>query len=631
MAPKDPKGAVQLFEVVGRAPTRRSDADPAVVVEAGWGVPATVCAAVRLRASRPLRDAKIVVELRGFTDTKWVNGKPVERDGQTNTVGEPPVRLVKKFLQLVEVVKEKETLEPVEFGELTFPFKINLPKSGLPPSYSDKTSSITYHFKTTLSYQDGMRLLKTHREIETPVTVLMPEAARSRLLLSNQTPLVHQADPTDAKCGYAIHLPIRVVRPGEVVTADVELHSTPAGSKIRLISASLRSTKEYLGAENRAALVKFPRPLSEASENIGAAVPSRSQALTRRFTLIVDKDIAQPSLESPLISIKTFFRLEVVLDTSETPNVAIEVPLVVIPADAPQQQPVEPAFQMEASSHMLPPYPADLPHPNHSVAKTQHPVVRRSTTPPFPPQDYVYSQQNSGASPAVPDSPSTRSVPGFTSGTTQSPSSSGYSSMSSATYAQQQAILAQMAVQQQQQYVPPGPPLARSTSSGNALRVEFWAHWPESMELFIGVYQAGYQPQYDPYQQIDALYRGAPASSDELPPLTQAAPAAERLAARDIDPFSSPRSSPRRPTEVLTPARYMRGVAVDSGSISSGEAVGAAVPARGVAPASEVANPATTGSGSQGRSALSKMDALLSEIDNVHTTLETSTAAGVSS
>ncbi|KAJ3281362.1 hypothetical protein HDU76_008943 [Blyttiomyces sp. JEL0837] len=42
---------------------------------------------------------------------------------------------------------------------------------------------------------------------------------------------------------------------------------------------------------------------------------------SRKFTLVVDPAIAKPSLESPLISIKTVVRLEIILDTSFHGNI----------------------------------------------------------------------------------------------------------------------------------------------------------------------------------------------------------------------------------------------------------------------------------------------------------------------
>ncbi|KAJ1529065.1 hypothetical protein HK405_002350, partial [Cladochytrium tenue] len=69
-------GAVELLELAGRLPTRRSPTDPAIVVEAGWGRSATIHAEVRLRTVRPLRDARILAELQGHSETRWVRGQP---------------------------------------------------------------------------------------------------------------------------------------------------------------------------------------------------------------------------------------------------------------------------------------------------------------------------------------------------------------------------------------------------------------------------------------------------------------------------------------------------------------------------------------------------------------------------
>ncbi|KAJ3321503.1 hypothetical protein HDU76_014087, partial [Blyttiomyces sp. JEL0837] len=215
------------------------------------------------------------------------------------------------------------------FGVITLPFKINLPKNGMPPSYIDRAGTIDYHFKTTLSWQEGLKLLKTHREIETPIQIIMPESARTRLL-SNDSPLSHEVPGTDQKCGYSINIPSRILKPGDPVYITVTVNTTPSTSSIRMINVSLRSTTDYTGSE-RATQVKFPRPLSEATESPGISVNGSTGPWSHKFTLVVDPAIAKPSLESPLISIKTVFRLEIILDTSETPNVAVEVPVVVVP------------------------------------------------------------------------------------------------------------------------------------------------------------------------------------------------------------------------------------------------------------------------------------------------------------
>ncbi|KAJ3196070.1 hypothetical protein HK101_010171 [Irineochytrium annulatum] len=314
--------SVVQFDVVGLGANLSHGA---IVAEGGWGVASTVHAAVQLKAGRVLKDAKVVVELRGVTETRWTGAKPMDV-GDRN-----PNKVAKRFLQLVEVVRDKrEALQPNEFGIITLPFKIDLPKSGLPSTYEDRAGTIKYYFKATLAYQDGMKLLKSHREIEVPLIIRMPEFARQRLL-TTISPLSHTPPFTPSKCAYTIHIPTRTLEPGQHLIADVSITSTPANASIRLVNASLRGVCEYTGNE-RKSVVKFPRPLSEICESVGRGVGgAEAEPWRRRWELRVTEGVARPSCESPLISVKTFFRFEIVLDTSEIPNVAVEVPIVIVP------------------------------------------------------------------------------------------------------------------------------------------------------------------------------------------------------------------------------------------------------------------------------------------------------------
>ncbi|KAJ3158467.1 hypothetical protein HK101_001314, partial [Irineochytrium annulatum] len=396
--------SVVQFDVVGLGANSENGK---IVAEGGWGVASTVNAAIQLKVSKILKDAKVVVELRGLTETKWKVDGSKPADGHDKT----PTRVAKRFLQLVEVVRDKkEALQPNEFGVITLPFKIDLPKSGLPSSYEDRAGSISYHFKATLAYQDGMKLLKSHREVEVPFYIRMPESARQRLL-STPSPLSHNAPFSSEKCSYSINVPTRTLQPGECLTADVAISSTPDGASIRLVNASLRSVCEYTGSE-RASQVKFPRPLSEAAESVGVPIPPGSQPWSRRFSLLVDPSIAKASCESPLISIKTFFRFEIVLDTSEVPNVAVEVPIVVVPMMYDPNR-VEPSTKSTpspyGSSQPSPPvvYPT-TPNSLSGSAKSSpslqpvqqpnlyQPQFQQPQTPPMQPQPIHYAQSDIG-------------------------------------------------------------------------------------------------------------------------------------------------------------------------------------------------------------------------------------------
>ncbi|KAJ3281361.1 hypothetical protein HDU76_008942 [Blyttiomyces sp. JEL0837] len=199
--------SIQRFEVVGLGPNR-IEPNIGIVAEAGWDTTKTIEAAVLLKSTKPLKSAKVVVELRGLTETRWKGPKPLDM----NDTGLVPQCISKQFLKVTEVVTEKEWLEPDE---------------PVPPSYNDPAGTIVYYFKTTLSFQQGLKLLKTHREIETPIQIIIPESARERLL-SNDSPIYYKVPPTNQQCGYTVNIPSRVLKPGDRVFVTVTVDKTPA-------------------------------------------------------------------------------------------------------------------------------------------------------------------------------------------------------------------------------------------------------------------------------------------------------------------------------------------------------------------------------------------------------------------
>ncbi|KAJ3276940.1 hypothetical protein HDU76_010486, partial [Blyttiomyces sp. JEL0837] len=100
--------SLERFEVVGMGPNR-IEPGGGIIAEAGWNTTGTIEAAVQLKSTKVLKDAKVVVELRGFTETRWTGPKPMDVNDKS------PVRVGRKFLQVVEVVRDKkEPLEPNE-------------------------------------------------------------------------------------------------------------------------------------------------------------------------------------------------------------------------------------------------------------------------------------------------------------------------------------------------------------------------------------------------------------------------------------------------------------------------------------------------------------------------------------
>ncbi|KAJ1542356.1 hypothetical protein HK405_010033 [Cladochytrium tenue] len=218
----------------------------------------------------------------------------------------------------------------------------------MPPSFADASGSICYTLKVTVSYVEPGRLLRSNREVAAPVTVLMPRAEADRLTRSDKArPQLQRSEPTQTRCGYDVRLSTRVLRPGDALVVDVCVFGLPKNTNVRILSASLRAVRLFFGPDNKNHQVRLPRPMDESSELFSSASGAASSGsffstsgnapgggeLTRRFTMVVDRAVAPPSMESPLISVRSFFRLEVVLDNTETPNVLADFPVIILPPE----------------------------------------------------------------------------------------------------------------------------------------------------------------------------------------------------------------------------------------------------------------------------------------------------------
>ncbi|KAI8617897.1 hypothetical protein BC830DRAFT_54541 [Chytriomyces sp. MP71] len=114
-------------------------------------------------------------------------------------------------------------------------------------------------------------------------------------------------------------------------------------------------------------LVLVFRPNSRDRSEISIPFPNirigkgGSSPIKRRLYLAVDPELAQASMESPFISIKSLFNLKLMLDDSETPNISYDVPIVVVPQSAQQAKEARAtifaaqqlAVQQQQMSHML--------------------------------------------------------------------------------------------------------------------------------------------------------------------------------------------------------------------------------------------------------------------------------------
>ncbi|KAJ3234350.1 hypothetical protein HDU78_005891 [Chytriomyces hyalinus] len=324
--------SLERFEIIGRG-NNMTDAGH-ITVEAGWDVETTLNAAVLLKLSDKLKNVRIQAEFRGYCETRWDSpGKPATKPdtGDTHKV----TRYGRVFQQLVTVVYESSSpiLPNPVGGSNAFEFHFVLPKSQMPPSFESPSGSIEYHIKCTMLYQEGMRLLKSSCDFEIPVQVFMPEEAKLKMLAA-PSQMFQQADQVSDKVSYSVDIQRRILSIGQTLQVDVTVLSTPNTAKLRSINASLRSAISYMNPDHSVAVqTKFPRPLSEISMDfpniqVGA---TGTAPIYRRLYLTVDPLLAQASMESPFISIKTLLRLQFLLDDSEVPNVQYDVPVVVVP------------------------------------------------------------------------------------------------------------------------------------------------------------------------------------------------------------------------------------------------------------------------------------------------------------
>ncbi|KAJ3208264.1 hypothetical protein HDU82_002719 [Entophlyctis luteolus] len=319
--------AIDRSKVVGRG---KNFLDGTIVVEAGWDTEAVLEGAVLLKVGNKLKSVRIQAELRGYVETRWsvIGGKLNEKpESESNKIS----RSARVFQQIVEVVYDSsDPIYPTAAGRShSYPFTFKLPRNTMPPSYESFGGSIQYYIKCSMFYQEGMKLLKSSVDFEVPVTVTMPRSALLKLI-SSPSNMVHQGDVTADKVQFSVETPRRIVSIGETFEMYLRIISIPEGTRLRLFNASLRTVAQYLNQDGRGATAKFPRPLAEASETF--PLIQVQEPLIRSLKLIVDKEIGQCSFESSLISVKTIFRLEIILSDSETPNISYEVPIVVLPA-----------------------------------------------------------------------------------------------------------------------------------------------------------------------------------------------------------------------------------------------------------------------------------------------------------
>ncbi|EGF83720.1 hypothetical protein BATDEDRAFT_21138 [Batrachochytrium dendrobatidis JAM81] len=307
------------------------------VVEAGWGTPASIVGVIRLAASKPLKEARLILEFQGQTETFWVGSK-VRKPGDL-----PGESFIRKFQQVITVVRDsKEVLEPNEFGSITLPFTIHLPSYGLPPSFFDARGCIKYNLKSTLMWSETFQLLKPTHVANVPITIVMPRAHRLKLI---RTPSILEYDtPYDPdRCTCAIRLPTRVYIPGQQFTVQFAISYVPQKT-IASIQVSIEGCTTYRSItsdatkRNRNAVVWNPFPLAVTREvptagELQSYDPNNTQIFSRTLHLVTDPKYHQPTLESSLITTRSIIKFQIFMDGEEEPHMSFETSVIVIPAD----------------------------------------------------------------------------------------------------------------------------------------------------------------------------------------------------------------------------------------------------------------------------------------------------------
>ncbi|KAJ3391272.1 hypothetical protein HDU92_009132 [Lobulomyces angularis] len=312
----------------------------------------------------PLTDVKIVqTSLNNvfndfFVEAGWGKKTSIANDSKAIKGGENvketklPLIYSKTFFDICTVIRDPKLLKksqhsadllPVKNNEnnllspLEIPFSLDLPENfNFPQTIKDTKASIEYSLKLTMSWQ-GNSFKKNLFETMIDVTVLFPDWARTKLL-SEESPLSHHLPFSAGKCDVHLDIPKRILCPTEYLAAEVFIKSIPIGRTLRYVDVSLRSTFELKGPHGIKAVVHFGRPLSEDRDIPQCLVEGKRVSVTKNwkksFKLLVDgtlKTLAVPTVTSQLFSIKTVFRLEIVLDDNPIPNVIVEFPVTILP------------------------------------------------------------------------------------------------------------------------------------------------------------------------------------------------------------------------------------------------------------------------------------------------------------
>ncbi|KAI9197345.1 uncharacterized protein BJ171DRAFT_222855 [Polychytrium aggregatum] len=309
-------------------------------IEAGWGVPAELKGRVRLHTTKTLKDVTLTVDLIGRCETVWVSPKAkTDPNAPAALVSKHQTEISEKvFLTLTETLKcrlhdKKENLVPNEFGGINIPFTINLPSSGVPSSYKDACGCILYELRAVLTWQEGLKIIKTTREVIVPVTILMPLVAQQRLL-AKKSEIVHESPIIDKKCRFSVKASSRVLRPNDKLFVDFTIFTVPPGQSIFKVYIAVVTVVEYRGAAGRAAELTLPNPIAvhEETNPVSNVEDTFGCVLRSKLLLNLNATGFVASNESALVSIKSFLRGKIFLSNNPLePSSTFDVPVVLVP------------------------------------------------------------------------------------------------------------------------------------------------------------------------------------------------------------------------------------------------------------------------------------------------------------
>ncbi|KAJ3113990.1 hypothetical protein HK100_001826 [Physocladia obscura] len=323
----------------------------------------------KIKLTAALRNVRVTIDFVGLSYSRWEFGGFLATKPETDK----DVKNTKVFHMQTEILYDlKEPMQPNPIGgAVMIPFRFTLPHTALPISYTHPAGSggIEYTLRAVIQYQGAFG--RVRQEQTARVIVSMPDQAKLRLLNLNScggivggvggfvssgtSGLASDyesgvgggsivSEVTATRVGYTIEMPRgSVVVPGNSLEVHVAVTGTPPNVRLRLLSASLRMVATFTNVQNVATVAKTPRPLSEITQSfpllsiggylingIGNGCVS-VEPVRRSLFLLVDPELAVPSVEAPPVSIKTVFRLTITTDNSELPNVSIDVPITVIP------------------------------------------------------------------------------------------------------------------------------------------------------------------------------------------------------------------------------------------------------------------------------------------------------------